>query len=82
MVLAIRALPPGGARALQPQACLPWSILSPEPKGHRASPALTALHEAPEDRVCDELSPWAPLRSEKPPRDLGSRPSPVPDYEL
>lgn len=30
----------------------------------------------------DELRPRAPLRSEKPPRDLGPRPNPVPDYEL
>lgn len=57
----------------------------PQPRAERpqSQPGPGQLCTRPRKIVfADELRPRAPLRSEKPPRDLGPRPSPVPDYEL
>ncbi|XP_052018706.1 occludin/ELL domain-containing protein 1 isoform X5 [Apodemus sylvaticus] len=64
--------------------CMP-ALERPQPRAQRpqSQPGLDQLCTRPRKIVfADELRPQAPLHSEKPPRDLGPRPKPVPDYEL
>lgn len=49
----------------------------------QCQPAARELHTRPRKIVfADELRPRAPQHAEKPPKVLGPRPNPVPDYEL
>ncbi|KAM7328476.1 hypothetical protein ACRRTK_012568 [Alexandromys fortis] len=49
----------------------------------QCQPAPGELHRRPRKIVfADELRPRAPPHAEKPPKVLGPRPNPVPDYEL
>ncbi|CAO2612446.1 Occludin/ELL domain-containing protein 1 [Lemmus lemmus] len=49
----------------------------------QCQPAPRELHTRPRKIVfADELLPRAPLHAGKPPKVLGPRPNPVPDYEL
>ncbi|EDL90810.1 rCG38810, isoform CRA_b [Rattus norvegicus] len=55
MPLAIRALPPGVARALRHHACLPGSVRSPAPDGRTASPGPVSSARGP-GRSCLRMS--------------------------